>query len=210
MKTGDDSTINKLLEAFQECTSRGEQAKLFLETRNGMVYVNMAVNLSLPVLRPGNCSTLKKKKKTPSTLRRNQERMEMFLQRKKAAIPSTSTPKSQNAEAPRSASPASSSQAMETSNTAADTVGWETPGQDTGAWKQDGETTKGTTKRFSGEFWAKFDEMLDKHIAKSSTKIINNLPPENERNNDDIESDDGDNIEAAKEWTIRQKLSFRK
>ena len=52
--------------------------------------------------------------------------------------------------------------------------------------------------------------MLDKHIAKSSTKIINNLPPENERNNDDIESDDGDNIEAAKEWTIRQKLSFRK
>ena len=61
-----------------------------------------------------------------------------------------------------------------------------------------------------GEFWAKFDEILDKHIAKSSTKIINNLPPENERNNDDIESDDGDNIEAAKEWTIRQKLSFWK
>ena len=122
MKIEDESTVNKLLEAFQECTSRGEQAKLFLETRNGMVYVNMAVNLSLPVLRPGNCSTLKKKKKkTPSTLRRNQERMEMFLQRKKAAIPSTSTPKSQNAEAPRSASPASSSQAMETQNTAADT-----------------------------------------------------------------------------------------
>ena len=155
MKIEDESTVNKLLEAFQECTSRGDQAKLFLETRNGMVFVNFAVNLRLPVSRPGNCSTFnKKKKKTPSTLRRDQERMEKFWQRKKEKTFLTSTPKSQNAEVPSSALPASSnSPDKETPNTAADTVGWETSGPDTRARKQDdAETPPETIKQLLAKY----------------------------------------------------------
>ena len=132
--------------------------------------------------------------------------MEKFWQRKNEETFSTSTPKSQNAEVLSSALPASSSKDMETPpNTAADTVGLETPGQDTRARKQGGEKTTETLKQeLTDEDGAKFGRILD-----NSVKKLNNVPFEN-TNYDDIESDDGDNIEAAKEWTLKQKLSFRK
>ena len=72
-------TINRLLETFQESAARGEQARLFLETKNGHHFANFSVRM--PVAKP---ETIRwsKTRKSPSTVRRDQNRMKMYLQKK--------------------------------------------------------------------------------------------------------------------------------
>ena len=48
-------TITRLLKTFQECVENGEQARLFLETRNGEQFANLSVKV--PVVKPGTFQT---------------------------------------------------------------------------------------------------------------------------------------------------------
>ena len=75
-------TMNKLFETFQECVARGEKASLFLETRNGSQHANFSVKL--PVSKPGKITPRPKTSKSPSTVRRDQQRLDTFLQRKRS------------------------------------------------------------------------------------------------------------------------------
>ena len=77
-----NDTITALLETFQESKERGEQATLILETRNGVQFATFNVKL------PDSHRTVKTslesaRKKSPSTVKRDKERLEKFNQRKK-------------------------------------------------------------------------------------------------------------------------------
>ena len=73
--------ISLLLETFQELRRRGDQARLFLETRNGDQFGNLQIKI--PRSKPGAPNTSTKiKPKSPSTIRRDRQRMESFLERK--------------------------------------------------------------------------------------------------------------------------------
>ena len=198
MKTVHGATFNRLLEVFQECTRSGEEARLFLETRNGLIFANLSVKL--PVPRPGNSSTFRQaKKKTPSTLRRDQERMAKFLQRKNSTFSATSTP-NQNVENPKPA----------------DSISWETPDQDSGAREEEVETTLETAAKtepgLTEEDWKIMERLMDTKMRRfdnsDNVEKVTNVPFEKSKN-DDGDSDDNDNLEAAKQWTMKQKLSFR-
>ena len=74
-------TINRLVETFQESAARGEQARLFLETRNGHQFATFSVRA--PVAKPGTFQTnISRTRKSPSTVRRDKNRMKSYLQRK--------------------------------------------------------------------------------------------------------------------------------
>ena len=74
-----NSTITALLETFQEFTTRGEKATLFLETRNGVEFATLQVKLpaSHTTRTPAgtNLGSSAKKRKSPSTLKRDRERL---------------------------------------------------------------------------------------------------------------------------------------
>ena len=119
------------------------------------------------VSRSGNSTTFTKQKKTPSTLRRDQERMAMFLQRKKSRGNfTTSTP------APQTSSPhtlpTSSSQAVETSN-GLDSVCRKTPSLVTTAVEQGEKCAK---RGLTDEDWVRMDAIMDKHLGKSLDKKL--------------------------------------
>ena len=92
-----DTTINMLLDAFQECKQRGDWATLFLETKNGEDFGTLKVKLSGPRTRrtPGQASFgSSPKKKTPSTLRRDRARLEKFMKERRIQetwVPKTTT-----------------------------------------------------------------------------------------------------------------------
>ena len=44
-------TVNRLVETYHECVASGEKASLFLETRNGLQFANLSVQV--PVVKPG-------------------------------------------------------------------------------------------------------------------------------------------------------------
>ena len=82
----DVDTINLLLEKFRECARRGDQARLFLETRNGDQFGTLTVRI--PGDPPGPTSPLRTcRRKSPSTVRRNQERLRTFLKKKASLDP---------------------------------------------------------------------------------------------------------------------------
>ena len=202
---GDNSdTITKLLDTFQECKRRGDQAKLFLETRNGSVFANLVVEL--PVSPPGR-RPFKNKKKTPSSLRRDLERMEKFIQRKKSEETfCTSTPEKSN-----QPSIASSSTSDMDASGAADSISCETPELDSRAGNQDDETEQ-TTPADEGtninqeifkskERFEVFLKQMDNIIQRTIKETIN----EQLSNSDMVNND---NIEDAKKWAVNQKQSL--
>ena len=77
-----NDTITALLETFQGCKERGEKATLFLETRNGVQFATFKVKLPVSH-RTVKTSLESAKKKSPSTVKRDKERLEKFNQRKK-------------------------------------------------------------------------------------------------------------------------------
>ena len=93
----DGDSINLLLETFREYARRGDQARLFLESRNGQQFGTLTVRI-LGVT-PGPTSPLgTHRRKSPSTVRRNQERLRNFLKKKSSqdslgssSVTSTST-----------------------------------------------------------------------------------------------------------------------
>ena len=77
-----DNTINVLLEAFQECRRRGDWATLFLETKNGNEFATLKVKMpaSHTSTKLGNTfHGSAAKRKSPSAVRRDRERMEKFV-----------------------------------------------------------------------------------------------------------------------------------
>ena len=76
---GDDA-ITALLETFQGCKRRGEHATLFLETRNGNQVATFRVKAPAKASKPGEVTT--PRKKAPSAVRRDQQRLRTFLQKK--------------------------------------------------------------------------------------------------------------------------------
>ena len=70
MDTMSCDAIYLLLETFKECARRGNQATLFLETRNGQQFGTL--RLRTPDVKPKPTSTLrnqqKDRKKSPSTV----------------------------------------------------------------------------------------------------------------------------------------------
>ena len=171
MKTVHGATFNRLLEVFQECTRLGEEAGLFLETRNGLVSANLSVKL--PVPRPGNSSTfIQAKKKTPSTLRRDRERK--FLHRKtNSTFSATSTP-NQNV----------------VNLKPADSISWDTPDQDFGTREEEGEMTLETAAKtkpgLSDENWKIMERLMDTKMRRfdnsDNVEKITNVPFEKSEN----------------------------
>ena len=95
--------ITALLETFHGFTTRGEKAKLFLETKNGVEVATLRVKLPASNAEQTENSFLgsaKKKwvkKKSPSTIKRDRERLASYTNKKKSLLESwgpsgTSTP----------------------------------------------------------------------------------------------------------------------
>ena len=126
--------------------------------------------------------------------------MATFLQRKKFT---TSTP--------TQTLPTSSSQEVETPS-GVDSVCYKTPPLVTTTGKNDQlsscpleeGTKKGEKQGLTDEDWAQMDKIMEKHFGKSLDKKLDI----NEDQPDETLEDDCDNLEDAKKWTIRQKLSF--
>ena len=77
----EDSTTRRLLDLFQDSKRKGASARLFLETRNGEVFVNFSSQL--PVGVPSGFEEVKKRKwKSPSSRRRDMARLEAWKVRK--------------------------------------------------------------------------------------------------------------------------------
>ena len=213
-----DDTVTKLLEAFQECRKRGDQARLFLETRNGRVFANLAVEMpaSHPVLRPV-------KTKTPSSRRRDRKRMENFLQRRKYQQTfSTSTPEKSN-------QPLITSSISDVEpSSITDTTSCEIPQLDSRAGNRDQdpeETTPAEEKpNFldellkNKEMFEDFKKALHEGISQAIPKAIKEIPKAMKTSMNEIQFennsvtenriDDEDNIEDAKMWAISQKQSM--
>ena len=97
------STINQLIKIYLSSRSRGEWVQLSLESKDGKDFVSFSVNspAGAPVgtsgtWKPGSTppcreraaplSTLKKRRKTPSQLRRDERRREAFFAKKHAEV----------------------------------------------------------------------------------------------------------------------------
>ena len=50
--------------------------------------------------------------------------------------------------------------------------------------------------------------IMDKHLGKSRDNCVGPLESKEEEQPNETFEDDSDNLEDAKKWTIRQKLSF--
>ena len=73
----EESTMKRLLDLFQDSKRKGANARLFLETRNGEVFVNFSSQL--PVGVPSGFEEVKKRKwKSPSSRRRDIARLEAW------------------------------------------------------------------------------------------------------------------------------------
>ena len=76
---GDSITL--LVETFQELRKSGTQARLFLETRNGLQFGTLQIRTQAS--KPGAETPVKTpRKKAPSTVRRDQQRLKTYLLRK--------------------------------------------------------------------------------------------------------------------------------
>ena len=79
----DDEIILKVLELYQNCKARGDNASLFMETIKGK-----DIKVSLHIFCPagskpaGSSSVARKRWKTPSQIRRDQEIKTKFLAKK--------------------------------------------------------------------------------------------------------------------------------
>ena len=77
----EESTMKRLLDLSQDSKRKGASARLFLETRNGEVFVNFSSQL--PVGVPSGFEEVKKRKwKSPSSRRRDMARLEAWKVRK--------------------------------------------------------------------------------------------------------------------------------
>ena len=79
----EESTMKRLLDLFQDSKRKGANARLFLETRNGEVFVNFSSQLPVGFPSGAGYEEVKKKKwKSPSSRRRDTARLEAWKVRR--------------------------------------------------------------------------------------------------------------------------------
>ena len=212
-----DIAITALLEAFHGCTTRGENAKLFLETKNGIEVATLRVKLPASNAEQaertnlGSAKTKWLKKKSPSTLKRDRERMATFIIKKKRLLESwgpsgTSTP-AMKAPPPFTDSCTRIMEKPIENSCENDSLDSKSAEQES---ENEPEAKQGLTKQ---DFWDKFDELFNKLPAKNDLDNVlekndMGLLLEKKIDNDDEIFDESDRIEDAKQWAIKQKLSF--
>ena len=78
-----DDTIVKLLELYQKCKTKGEQASIFMETMNGKdTTITFRVKTPAGPQPDGRESCPRRRWKTPSQLKRDKARKDKFLAKK--------------------------------------------------------------------------------------------------------------------------------
>ena len=79
----EESTMKRLLDLFQDSKRKGANARLFLETRNGEMFVNFSSQLPRTFPSGAGYEEVKKKKwKSPSSRRRDTARLEAWKVRR--------------------------------------------------------------------------------------------------------------------------------
>ena len=213
-----NDTITALLETFQGCKERGEKATLFLETRNGVQFATFKVKV--PDSHQKDKTSLEStKKKAPSTVKRDKERLEKFNQRKKlfrgnCSFRATSTPSSkcELLEAQVSIDQDMVTQALDNKmdKLANETVSDE-PGDATdfeqGQFGEDEILSKEDEKNLENSSVKSLKEVIAE--PDQIKNILNNMISKKDlvKKDDEIEEDD-DNIEGAKLWALKQKQNF--
>ena len=221
-------SINLLLETFQELTRRGNEAQLFLETRNGEQYGTLTVknHHRKPAEPATTWRTRRRVKKSPSTVRRDQRRLKSFLERKSAQ----ESPGSPTAASTPLTKPglASSSQESLMSNETSVAI-LEEKEIDNEKLKNEGldqqprkdkegghETKLNETPIMSPSELADFDEKIKKGFLKALAPFSEALNraqsclENKDRNVEECDDDDNDNINNAKIWAQQQKQSCMK
>ena len=164
-----DIAITALLEVFHGCTTRGENAKLFLETKNGIEVATLRVKLPASNAEQAEKTILgsakKKCLKSPSTLKRDRERMATFIIKKKRLLESwgpsgTSTP-AMKAPPPFTDSCSRIMEKPIENSCENDSLDSKSAEQES---ENEPEAKQGLTKQ---DFWDKFDELLNKLPAKN-------------------------------------------
>ena len=225
-----DNAITALLKTFQGCKRRGEHATLFLETRNGNQVATFRVKAPAKASKPGEVTT--PRKKAPSAVRRDQQRLRTFLQ-KKSLQESLGSPVASSTPASRPGQFSSNQdidiqvtipetpEILEKENSASETTPVEQD-LDHDANENDKEKveeenkdlTKEEVERQLKKVIADANLELDKKLAKMITKQddLSNMFCENENGNENGNDMDkeNDNIEDAKQWALCQKQHFRK
>ena len=227
--------ITLLLETFQELRRSGNQARLFLETRNGQQFGTLQIRtqVSKPGVGPSHSTP---RKKAPSTVRRDQQRLRTFLQRKNLQESlgspfASSTPVSRPGQS-------SSNQDQENSDSRVAMPGTpgilenDNPGSETNLAKQnlDQNTTDGDKEKeknnSSSEITNKENVHL-KHMTNEERKlflkyldrariefpIISDIIQADENaKTEEIKKDETleDDIEGVTMWAKQQKLSLLK
>ena len=210
MDTMSCDAINLLLETFKECARRGNQATLFLETRNGQQFGTL--RLRTPDFKSKPTSTLrnqqKDRKKSPSTVRRDQQRLRTFLQNK-SAQESLGRPSATSTPTINRAKTDSSSQVAEKSGT----VAKDKPANESGMeYQETNDETKSdsdTEKAGIQIDWKEIDKMINRNVTKfnkEANEIFGSLLSDATGNKQ--ENDLNDNLEEAKVWAKNQKKSF--
>ena len=217
-------TVNRLVETYHECVASGEKASLFLETRNGLQFANLSVQV--PVVKPGTSQKnmqRSRNRKSPSKVRRNQKRLKMFLQRK--TFENTWSPGESSIPVKEPSQPdlACCTQSGESSTLDEQKI-VNIVNSEENDLENDGNSEKENTNDqnedkkkerlisiFSSIAFLKSFESNCKAICEESFGEMNKeLKGENKTNNHEEEYDNVDNIEDAKLWAMRQKQSCAK
>ena len=219
----DDETINLLLETFRNFSRKGDQASLFLETRNGEKFGTLRVRI--PAARPGPTSPPgSPRRKSPSTLRRNQKRLKSFLERKssqespgRSSPITTSSPTSFSTPAKEETPPDvdSCNQSVELTTTVDEHEEVQSEGQDLSAKNEDIKNLDDKNEKERNiEINNKENELIAPMtneqfdiLFKKVCQSVNDIcaPKTDEINRNETAEDD---LEGAIEWAKQQKQSL--
>ena len=197
-----DDRISHLLEAFQECERRGQQARLLLETRNGHRFVSLSVEMPREEVPRED-----RRRKSPSTLRRDRDRRKAFLSRKELSMSwqpttaptSTPAPKNQDQSEPASLEATNQNQCAADSQPLVDNSADEDLGQ---------ISSHNTQKDYLDEKQIEPLKDLLKNWVNQVRESLKTEKPNNIKDtHDDEQCREDDNIEAAKIWAKKQKQS---
>ena len=211
----DGDHINLLLETFREFTSRGDHATLFLEARDGKQFGTLRVKIPDAGRTPTRRLGTSGRKKSPSTVRRNQDRLRRFLARKTSqdslGSPSSSTcstptlknglTSSSQATLDKPVKDVSSEEPDKSIEKEALIENQEHNGDDQDEVKKFGQGWWHAIK--DKEAWLKdFEKICDRVGKQFVMKHENDNVEKNGEN--DMDKDD-DNIEDVKKWALMQK-----
>ena len=222
----DGDHINLLLETFREFTSRGDHATLFLEARDGKQFGTLRVKIPDAGRTPTRRLGTSGRKKSPSTVRRNQDRLRRFLARK-TSQDSLGSPSSSTCSTPTLKNGLTSSSQVTLDKPVKDVSSEELDksiekealienqehnGDDQDAVKKVEQGTLSTETVFGEGWWhaIKDKEAWLKDFEKICDRVGKQFVLKHENDNvdnngeNDMDNDD-DNIEDVKKWALMQK-----